>query len=73
MDANDELAGVDSLASSSDCGDNKAVVVAETRQHPDEGEGAVDELKSRLEETTVILRMALNNEFVRALEICSQR
>lgn len=30
-------------------------------------------LKTRLEETTVILRMALNNEFVRALEICTQR
>lgn len=32
-----------------------------------------NELRARLEETTVILRMALNNEFVRALEICGQR
>lgn len=31
------------------------------------------ELKVRLEEVTVILRMALNNEFVRALEICGRR
>lgn len=31
------------------------------------------ELKVRLEEVTVILRMALNNEFARALEICGRR
>lgn len=31
------------------------------------------ELKVRLEETIVVLRMALNNEFVRALEICGRR
>lgn len=31
------------------------------------------ELKVRLEEVTVILRMALNNEFVKALEICGRR
>jgi len=31
------------------------------------------DLRVRLEETTVILRMALNNEFVRALEICAPR
>lgn len=35
--------------------------------------GSEAKLEARLEETTVILRMALNNEFVRALEICARR
>lgn len=35
--------------------------------------GARDELKVRLEETAVVLRMALNNEFKRALDICGQK
>lgn len=35
--------------------------------------GSGPKLEVRLEETTVILRMALNNEFVRALEICGRR
>lgn len=30
-------------------------------------------LATRLAETEVILRMALNNEFARALDICAQR
>lgn len=34
---------------------------------------ASGDLKANLEETKVILRMALSNEFVSALEICSRR
>lgn len=32
-----------------------------------------EELRQRLEETTVILRKALNNEFIHSLELCSRR
>lgn len=39
----------------------------------EEEEEEEKELKVRLEEVTVILRMALNNEFVKALEICGRR
>lgn len=38
---------------------------------PSDSDGVL--LKRQLDEVTVILKMALNNEFARALEICAGR
>lgn len=78
VDASNELSdtcreGLSSLESgitAAQNANNDATATAETTW-TDAGSGT--ELKVRLEETTVLLKMALNNEFVRALEICGRR